>query len=66
MTPGISPALWRALRADALPVVFGVLTLGAALVCAALALARRKRDNYLLAFAACVLGGIGSLRGSKG
>jgi sigma-B regulation protein RsbU (phosphoserine phosphatase) len=60
MTPGISPALRQALRADALPVVFGVLNLGAALVCAALALARRRRDISLLAFAAC-----GALYGTR-
>jgi sigma-B regulation protein RsbU (phosphoserine phosphatase) len=54
MTPSeISPALLRSLRADALPIAFGVINLGAAVVCSALALARRRRDLPLLAFGAC-------------
>jgi sigma-B regulation protein RsbU (phosphoserine phosphatase) len=48
-----SPALAQALRGDALPAAFGVLNLGAALACAALALSRRPRDVTLLSLAAC-------------
>jgi sigma-B regulation protein RsbU (phosphoserine phosphatase) len=48
----ISPALLRSLRADALPVAFGVINLGIAFACSALALARRRRDPSLLAFGA--------------
>ncbi len=54
MTPTeISPALWRSLRADVLPIAFGVINLGIAAVCLALALARRRRDPSLLAYGAC-------------
>jgi sigma-B regulation protein RsbU (phosphoserine phosphatase) len=51
-SPDLPPALAQALRADAMAVVFGVLNLGAAVVCAALALSRRRRDVSLLAYGA--------------